>query len=221
MTPTTSFTPEFVVRMSAQVTRWRVSVLCGMQAVDRATRKSVGEVSYDALNDPATDPLRFFIENTGYGIVGVYPRSALEAVGGFREDLRGNEDPDLHVRLALAGARFRAESSVLVTNLMHPGSWSTRNWRRCLQDRLVCFETYERVLSDRERNVLGPQALKLAQALHTCGASGEARRSSRLAMRCGVKRVESHRWSMRAVSRILGVDRALYLRTLLHRLRAQ
>lgn len=211
--------PEFVARMSAQAERWRVPVLCGMQAIDRVTRKSLGEVSYEALNDPATDPLRFFLENTGYAIVGVYPRSALEAVGGFCEDLRGNEDPDLHVRLALAGVRFRAEPSVLVTNLMHRGSSSSRNWRQCLLERRVCFETYERAVPDSERSVLGRQALKLAQALHTCGASEEAHQSVQLAERCGVRHVDSHRWSMRALSRVVGIDCALRVRNLVYRLR--
>ncbi len=213
--------PKFVERMSRQASYWNMPVLCAMNALDRNTRERIGVVSYEALNDPSTDPVEFFLDNAGYAIVGVYPTATLKSIGGFRGNLRGNEDPDLHVRMALSGVKFRAESSVLVTNLMHNGSWSSKNWRQCLVDRLICFETYEGVVSNTPKGALGRQALKLAQALHAHDAFSEAKRSSRLAVRCGVKHLDSHRWTTRIGSQIIGVDRAVRLRNFIYRIRGR
>jgi len=52
-------------------------------------------------------------------------KSMLTHIGGFREDLRGSQEYDLHLRLAAAGARFFHIREVLYTVRETPGSISS------------------------------------------------------------------------------------------------
>lgn len=63
-------------------------------------------------------------------------RSSWEKIGGCDETLAMWEDADVHLRLALAGARWRHLPEVLTWSLRNPASFShdyRRNWRCRLQ----------------------------------------------------------------------------------------
>lgn len=193
--------PEFLVRMTAAARPGTV-LLAGMRVEDRTSRRLLGRVSYRDLRD-ATDPVGYFIEHTGYPSLGFYPLDALRKIGGFRQDLRGDEDPDLHVRLAAAGIPFDVVDADLATNLMHSGSFSAQSRVRCLQDRLRCLESYAEM--GRERwPVVGNQALKIAWLLFEHGDHKTSAAAVALADKCGIRTVDSHRATARLLSRTLG-----------------
>ena len=87
------------------------------------------------------DPPAYLVTHPVGGINGLYRRSVLERVGGFCEKLPVWEDADLHVRLALAGCRFRVVERPLVTALRRDDSLSAdqrRNW----DCRISALESY-------------------------------------------------------------------------------
>jgi len=197
--------PRFVERMTATAAGGLEPVLCAMHVEDRATRQRIKTTSYRAL-PAAGDPASWFIQHNGFGIVGLYPVAVLRSIGGFDETLRGNEDPDLHVRLALAGVRFRVCDEPLVTNLVRPDSFSSLHWTTCLTDRVHCLERYLENANEQRRVAIGIEALSTAEALLEHGATVGARAAIQLAKRCGVMAVDSPRWLPRAASRLLGPE---------------
>lgn len=204
--------PEFVARMTATAADSAAAVLCAMAVVDRATRQPVKTVSYRDL-PRAADPAAWFVQNNGYAIVGLYPTSGLRAVGGFDEALRGNEDPDLHVRLALHGTPFLVCDEPLVTNLVRPDSYSRMNWVMCLMDRVRCLDSYAvDGIPPLRRSAIGLEALSTAEALFESGALAAARSAITVAARCGITAVDSPRWWSRTTSRVFGPETVFRLR---------
>lgn len=78
------------------------------------------------------------------GIAGVIRRSALEQVGGFREELTANEDWDLWIRLAEGwGVQFHDE--ILARYRMHPQSLTAREsaqYETVMRGRIALIEEY-------------------------------------------------------------------------------
>lgn len=81
----------------------------------------------------ATDPIGFTIRHKVPNF-GIYRREPLVAIGGFDTDpaVLFNEDAAFHIRLAVAGLRFRASSVVTSINWRHKTSMSTENPTACL-----------------------------------------------------------------------------------------
>jgi len=197
--------PRFVEVMSERLTAARHCVLCSMDVVERESRKLRDTVSYGGL-DASDDPVDYFLNNMGFAIVGVYPTEALRAIGGFREDLRGNEDPDLHIRLAIAGENFAVEQQALVTNLIRRDSFSEQNRQRCQQDELKCLIDYCGKLDDRYNALLGRRLLSVAWRLYASGDTGKARSAIRHARECGARHLPSHRFATRLLSQCVGFE---------------
>jgi glycosyltransferase involved in cell wall biosynthesis len=80
------------------------------------------------------DPLRATILDQ-HNNCGVYLRAAFWAAGGFDEDrdVLYNEDDAFHLRLALAGLRFRAEERICAVRYQRPESMSHANPVACLR----------------------------------------------------------------------------------------
>ena len=206
--------PSFVEIMTRNLEEYNKPVLCGIRIVDRETREYTGQISYETINQ-TEDYVAYLLENNGLAIMGVYPVDALRHIGGFREDLRSNEDPDLHVRLALAGYEFHGEAKELVTNLEHKSSFSFANWSKCMQDRLICFKDYAQVLKPNYYPIIGNQVVILAWRLYSEGYKSEARRAFELLKKLGVREVESHRRVKRIISKIFGFEFVFWLSALL------
>jgi glycosyltransferase involved in cell wall biosynthesis len=77
----------------------------------------------------------------------LHRRAALQAVGGFDESLRVNEDFDLLLRLARAGYRITGSATPTVRRRVHPGSATRRDAQRTLEET-------ERFLAKAERQAL-------------------------------------------------------------------
>lgn len=132
------------------------------------------------------DPASYLVKHPVGGINGLYRRSLLERVGGFSEELPVWEDADLHVRIALAGGRFRVVERPLVTALRRDDSLSAdqrRNWN-C---RLSALESYvPKSHSPSFSRAIGDAAEEAASELATIGEMPAARRALDLCRSLGL-----------------------------------
>src|SRR5690606_25443017 len=76
--------------------------------------------------------------------------------------LRGNEDPDLHIRLAISSINFKVINSFLSINLINKKSFSNSNWNQCMRDKLYSYFTYRKQLSKVELEIIGNGAIRLS-----------------------------------------------------------
>jgi len=205
---------DFVQSMVAEIRPGIGAVICSMIVMDRNSRKQVCLTDYTGL-EQTHDPIDFFLRNTGYAIVGLYSRDWLKRIGGFREDIRGSEDPDLHVRLAAAGCMFKVIQVPLVTNLIHGNSFSARNRVKCSQDRLKCLEDYAETLDLRYHGIIGQEAVRIASGFHLqeipeCDFWVE--RGIQLARKCGFKGAGCNSKLLNGLSYLVGVRNTMRFR---------
>lgn len=112
------------------------------------------------------DPIRFAIVEQICAIHGLYRRDAFLSIGGFASEMRYDEDPHLHLRLALAQCRFTADSDVQIINYLRPDSVSATRRHDCVAARYDTMCLAAKAVGER----YGPEiAGKLWQA-----ASGAA-----------------------------------------------
>jgi glycosyltransferase involved in cell wall biosynthesis len=129
--------------------------LCNTYVFARLDRsKNLGNINYESLNY-SKDLIEYFLDNVGFASMGLYSKKALVDIGGFREDIKGNEDPDMHIRLVNKGYKIKCIPKYLVTKLEHSQSFSHQNWMRCLEDKLICYESYLFELDNKYVKTIG------------------------------------------------------------------
>lgn len=175
---------EFLAAMAAAATADVDAVICNATwrfesgGIQREWRYSEAELR--------RDPAAYLVTHPVGGINGLYRRSLLERVGGFSEDLPVWEDADLHVRMALAGGRFRVVERSLVTALRRADSLSAdqrRNWT-C---RLAALETYvPRATSPAFREAVAAAAEDAARELAALRDGAATQRALRLCRGLGL-----------------------------------
>ena len=206
--------PRFVETMNALARRDCRPVLCAMKVVEREGRRLVTVTHFGDLRK-AEDPTAWLIEHTAYAIIGLYPLALVRQMGGFNENLRGNEDPDFHIRLALAGACFEVCDEALVTNLTRADSFSSSNWLRCMQDRLRCLQTYASgPLSPAQDRALGRDAVRIAYEFYRKMLYSEMDTALALGRERGIHVVDSRHALVRFCSRVTGLRLFFRLRTI-------
>ena len=147
------------------------------------------------------DPIAYCLRKTILGSFGLYRRSTLVGVGGFASDLAGlgHEDPDLHVRLAAAGARFVATSEQLILHRQTPDSFSLRRWDLCLLGAVVASRRWLRDLPPRYHPLVVRGLELTARECDRAGFTATADRAWSLAKQSGIR--------LEFPSRYLGVQR--------------
>jgi len=118
-----------------------VQLLCNtvVREINRE-HESIGSIDYSNLSK-TSDQIDYFLKNVGFASMGLYSTTALKGINGFNELLRGNEDPDLHLRLVASGYRVKCVESYLVEKVEHDNSFSHQNWFRCMYDKFKCSNT--------------------------------------------------------------------------------
>jgi glycosyltransferase involved in cell wall biosynthesis len=210
---------EFLTRMMTDISPDVGAILCNIDGRDQATRQRIGFVDYSGL-DVASDPVAYFLRHTGFATNGLYSRAWLNRIGGFREDLRGHEDPDLHIRLAAAGCKFKVVAQPLVTKLEHNDSYSARNRLQCAIDKMKCLESYFQILPAQHQPLIGREALATASAIYV-SRSPERRmwmdRGITLASMCGVRGSACQTPFKDAVATVIGPRNVMRARRLRQR----
>lgn len=100
---------------------------------------------------PLWDPVMLLIGKTPVTSSTLVRKAVLEKAGLFREDLRGDEDIHLYVRLS-AFARFRFNDTILVEYRQHGENW-TSNETRGREGHLRVCEVLRPMVSDLNKDV--------------------------------------------------------------------
>lgn len=156
--------------------------------------ESITRQSYSALNG-VSDPAMLLDFEFQIGC-GLYPARLTRTAGGFNASLRGAEDHDFHMRLLLAGGRFRSLSQSFNTYMVREGQgWARQNEARLRADWLRLLQHYAETLPDHCRSRLGRLAMENAYKLYQCGQRDLAAEAVALARRMGRRQVaSSHAW---------------------------
>jgi glycosyltransferase involved in cell wall biosynthesis len=151
----------FVAKMKKNISTEDIQIIsdCGIMNKDGSITGSLATYSIS----PNDDSVSYFINNLGLAIVGLYNRRFLINNNIlFNEHLRFNEDPDFHVRLAIAGAKFKTVQENLVYVIGHSESASINHWWSCISNQIFCYNLYSKILNDQYKPLLARKIADLA-----------------------------------------------------------
>jgi hypothetical protein len=137
-----------------------------------------------------TDPLRYTITEQINPFCGLYRRSSFTTAGGYDTDpsILYNEDCAFHIRLALAGLSFGAESgSPAIINFRREGSMSSANPIRCATARLALLTKTASKAPARVHADIGRQAWVCARQFASYQLPSNLSAAVRLARNLGVR----------------------------------
>ena len=190
--------PAFLEKMAARANDATDAVICDAEWQNEADRSPFLMWRYSQAQ-LRTAPAAYLLTHPVGGINGLYRRTMLEQIGGFNAQLHVWEDADLHVRLALAGARFAIVEEPLVIALRRNDSLSappTRNWL----NRLTALEGYAEQPGDSAfLRALASEAERAASALAQLRETASAARAVAICRRFGVRPPTSRQFAIRAL----------------------
>lgn len=204
--------PAYHAKVAARVDRSIDVVICNALWLRADTRAREQEWRYSEA-ELRSAPVPYLLTHPVGGINGYYRRSLLGQIGGFDEQLKVWEDADLHVRLALAGARFAVVEEALVVALRHDGSLSAglrQNWL----NRLRALQHYAKTLPIDCRPALLTALESAARALLVVSESAAAREAVMLSRSLGGDPPTTANPLLRLCKRTLGAITALRLQSL-------
>lgn len=178
--------PRFLEKMSARATAATDVVICDADWQHEHDRRTFISLRYSE-SELLAAPAAYLLTHPVGGINGLYLRAALAAVDGFDARLRTWEDADLHVRLALHGARFAVVSEPLVVSLRRGDSTSAALSPSWL-NRLGALESYAALsTAPGFAAALAVEAERAASAFAFLGEPVAARRALALCHRLGAR----------------------------------
>jgi len=196
--------PNFVATVQKYITDDETQFLCNTHLFDREDRSiSYGNIKYDSLNE-IDDQLEYFLDNVGFASMGLYSKKALTSIGGFREDIKANEDPDLHVRLVKKGYKIKSIPEYLVTKLEHGTSYSHQNWMLCIEEKLKCYEMYLTTFEKKYFKTIGKHLAVSGAYFYTHQNIKAGTKTLELVRKAGVKSIDTSAFSF-LFTRIFGV----------------
>lgn len=204
--------PTYHAKVAARVSGAIDVIICNALWLREDTRAREQEWRYSEA-ELRVAPASYLLTHPVGGINGYYRRTALERIGGFDEQLKVWEDADLHIRLAISGARFAVVEEALVIALRRGDSLSAelkRNWR----NRLQALRHYATTLPIDCRAALLIALESAARALLTVGDPAGAREAIALSRSLGGDPPTSANPLIRLCKRTLGGMAALRLQSL-------
>jgi GT2 family glycosyltransferase len=182
----------------------------GKDGTEKVTRHS-----YSAL-DGSSDPALVLEHEFQVGC-GLYPADLVRKTGGFNAALRGAEDHDFHIRLVLAGGRFRALNASFNTYCAREGEgWSRTHEERMRSDWHQVLLHYARILPPHCHSTLSRLTMENAYKLYAAGRPELALEAIQSARSLGRIEVNSrHKW-LRRLSRFTGPLPIFWFRRLLN-----
>lgn len=158
-------------------------VLCGCEDLQEKTRKQIMRWEYPDERW-RKEPIRGAIQRGVVTVASLIRKTKFDEIGGFNEERRCWEDGDMHLRLALAGARFRAVPDVLCTSIRHARGTSG-NRLYCHRCRLAFLKEYARQIPRISREDLIGEIVQTATGLHQEGDEPGVNESLELALQVG------------------------------------
>jgi glycosyltransferase involved in cell wall biosynthesis len=194
--------PEFVTRARAWIARDDADVVL-FATEDRDDE--TGRVLRRRLWDDAalqTDAVRYAIRETITNC-GIYRRRAFVAAGGFNLDpaVKYNEDQAVHLRLALAGLRFRADDLPGVVIYQRHGSMSSGHRIECARAEIAVLAGAAEATGRRYAADIGARLWRLAGVAAGYGDWPAVRRSLACARDLGYRVPSEEHWAVRALAR--------------------
>ena len=174
-----------------------------MRSMAKDGTESVTRHSYTALNG-SSDPALVLEHEFQVGC-GLYPAELVRKAGGFNAELRGAEDHDFHMRLVLAGGRFRSLETSFNTYCVREGAgWSRTHEERMRVDWHRVLLSYAQRLPPHCKPALGRLAMENAYKLYAVGRADLAREAIASANSLGRFEVNSGQKWLRLLSRFTG-----------------
>ena len=149
------------------------------------------------------DLIRFCIRGAILTSAGTYRRSAVLAIGGYREALWQTEDFDFHIRLAASNPRYTVITEPLVTRLRVGRSKNQAEVWGCA---LETISSAAQELPRQYRPDLAERAAGVGSILFQLGLRVKARQAFRLADELGPPTLKSRGPLYRRIARHLGPE---------------
>lgn len=192
--------PHYLAKVLPLAKEGTDAVLCSCDFLEETTRTPIMRWSFDDMLF-STQPLKGCIRTGVNTPSSLLRRSKFVAIGGFDEEHRCWEDGDMHLRLALAGARFRCISDVLCFGIRHKRGTSGSDLY-CHRCRLDFLEKYERVAPPIPREDLINEAVATAGRLYREADRTNVDRALDLACRLGWKGPKSKQPAIKALAKL-------------------
>lgn len=108
-------------------------VLFNYNYVDNKTNELITVRKFDQQK-LTNDPIAYSLQEQINPFCGLYRKSAIANAGGYEMDakLLYNEDSAFHIKMAIAGLTFSAETEVAIINYAVIGSMSNANKKKCV-----------------------------------------------------------------------------------------
>jgi glycosyltransferase involved in cell wall biosynthesis len=211
--------PDFLARLLPLADASADVVSCDADWVAEADERVLVSWRYDGAA-LASDPAAHLLARPMGLNNSLLRREAWERIGGCDETLAMWEDADVHLRLALAGARWRHVPEVLTWSLRNEASFShdyRRNWR-CRLQALQKYASTPGVA--RLAPLVALEAERAADEMLGLGDTESARETVALASRLGLRVPSTRNPLLRAARTVLPALTALRLRRALRRIAA-
>jgi len=192
--------PDYLIQVMPHLTE-DVDVLMHYVAfIDEKTRAPI--INFRYRDDLEHDPVSALLCSPMGTTSSVIRREFFLKIGGFDGKLRCFEDGDMHLRLAIAGARFKGLPKFLETSLRHEGGASA-NMHYCNKCRLEFLTNYIGLLPKEYMPELAGEFRKTAYGLLSFGDRQGAQRAIDLCRQIGGQFPQSNSFFLRVSGRLL------------------
>jgi glycosyltransferase involved in cell wall biosynthesis len=187
------------------------AVCCSLK--ETLTDGKVAIYTYHPINQNV-DLIQFFIQNFVHMNTVIYPTQAALQAGGFRTELRTNEDRIFHYQLAAAGLNFLFIDQPLVSRIRHlESTTATSNFSAITSNFMKGVEIALEIFPEKYYPFLAEYSLYHAEKAAYRNDYEMLQWTSTMAKRCGVKYLTNLGKASYILSRLIGIEKTLILRS--------
>jgi len=127
-------------------------VLFNYKYVDDVTNELITIRKFDQQK-LINDPIAYCLQEQINPFCGLYRKSSIVSAGGYEMDekLLYNEDSAFHMKMAIAGLTFSAESEISIINYAVSGSMSNSNRKKCAVAQYYALLAAKKQLEDLDK----------------------------------------------------------------------
>lgn len=198
---------ELAPGLTDRARRWMAEVDCDAVLFGTETRDEITGARLDGARWDdralAADAVQFHITHT-VTHCGIYHRRVFIAAGGFDDDsaVRFSEDQAMHLRMALAGCRFRADPHVGTIAYRRSGSTPPAHQAAWARAQIEVLSRAAAATGHRYADAIGTRAWRLAGVCAGYQDWTAVDRCLSVATRAGYIDPHHEHWFVRAVARV-------------------